>query len=73
MKTTYKCEESKILIDRNYSNFCHKDFQNDLVLNILDGKTNYLEFERNFVETLNIKHAPKKTEIFRGNHKPHIN
>ena len=24
------------------------------------------------METLN-KHAPKKTKIFRGNHKPHIN
>ena len=38
----------------------------------IDGKDNYLEFEKNFVETLN-KHAPKKTKTFRGNHKPHIN
>ena len=52
--------------------FCQKDFQSDLLLN-RDGKTNYLEFEKNFVETLNIKHAPKKTKIFQGNHKPHIN
>ena len=36
-----------------------------------DGKNNYLEFEKNFVETLN-KHDPKKTKIFRGNHKTHI-
>ena len=56
----------------NYSNFPQKDFQSDLLLNIGDGKNNYLEFEKNFVETLN-KHAPKKTKIFRGNHKPHIN
>ena len=35
-------------------------------------KNNYLEFEKNFFETLN-KHAPQKTKIFRGNHKPHIN
>ena len=72
MKTIFKCEEPKKLIYRNYSNFSQKDFQNELLLNIGDGKNNYLEFEKNFVETLN-KHAPKKTKIFRGNHKPHIN
>ena len=38
----------------------------------LDGKNNYLEFEKNLKETLN-KHAPKNTKIFRVNHKPHIN
>ena len=72
MKTIFKCEEPKKLIYRNYSNFSQKDFQNELLLNIGDGKNNYLEFEKNFVETLN-KHAPKKIKIFRGNHKPHIN
>ena len=72
MKTIFKCEELKKLIYRNYLNFSQKDFQNELLLNIGDGKNNYLEFEKNFVETLN-KHAPKKTKIFRGNHKPHIN
>ena len=69
MKTIFKYEEPKKLIYRNYSNFSQKDFQNELLLNVGDGKINYLEFEKNFVETLN-KHAPK---IFRGNHKPHIN
>ena len=72
MKTTFKCKESTELIYRNYSNFSQKDFQSDLFLNIADGKNNYLEFEKNFVETLD-KHVPKKTKIFRGNHKPHIN
>ena len=72
MKTTFKCEEPKKLIYRDYSNFSQKDFQNELLLNIGNGTNNYLEFEKNFVETLN-KHAPKKTKIFRGNHKPHIN
>ena len=28
-------------------------------------------FEDNFVNVLD-KHAPKKTNIFRGNHKPHV-
>ena len=41
------------------------------MLNIGDGKNNYLEFEKIFVETLD-KHAPKKIKIFRRNHKPHI-
>ena len=72
MKTIVKCEEPKKLIYRNYSNFSQKDFQNELLLNIGDGKNNYLEFEKNFLETLS-KHAPKKTKIFRGNHKPHLN
>ena len=63
MKTTFKSEEPKKLIYRNYSNFYQKDFQSDLLLNIGDRKNNYLEFEKNFVETLN-KHAPKKTKIF---------
>ena len=71
MKTKFKCEEPKKLIYKNYSNFSHKDFVSDLLLNIGDGKNNYLECDKNFVETLN-KHAPKKTKIFRGNHKPHI-
>ena len=72
MKTTFKCEESKKIIYRNYSNFSQKDFQSDLLLNIGDRKNDYLEFEKNVVEMLD-KNAPKKTKIFRGNHKPHIN
>ena len=72
MKTIFKCEEPKKLIYRNYSNFSQKDFQNELLLNIGDENNNNLEFEKNFVETLN-KHAPKKAKIFRRNQKPHIN
>ena len=63
MKTTFKCEEFKKLIYRDYSNFSQKDFQGDLTLSIRDEKKNYLEFQKNFVETFD-KHAPKKTEKF---------
>ena len=56
MKTIFKCKEPKKLIYRNYSNF-----QNELLLNIGDGKNSYLELEKNFVETLN-KYAPKKNQ-----------
>ena len=58
MKTTFKCEKPKKLIYMNYSNFSQKDFQSDLLLSIRYGKKNYLEFENNFVETLD-EHAPK--------------
>ena len=71
MKTTFKSEQPKKLIYKKYSDFSQKDFQSRLLLNIGDRKNNYLEFDKNFVETLT--HAPKKRKIFRGNHKPHIN
>ena len=32
----------------------------------------YSKFEKEFIETFN-KHAPKKTKLFRGNQKPHVN
>ena len=38
MKTTFRCEESKKRIYRNYSNFSQKDFRSDLLLKIGDGK-----------------------------------
>ena len=72
MKITFRFEEPKKSIYRNYSNFSQKDFQSDLMLNIREGKKNYLEFEKNFVETLD-KNAPKKTKIFRGNHTSYMN
>ena len=65
MKTIFKCEEPKKLIYRNYSNFSQKYFQNELLLNTGAGKNYYLEFEKNFVETLN-KHAPRKPIYFEG-------
>ena len=53
MKTTFKCEESKKFIHRNYSNFSQKDFQSDLMLNVGDGKNNYLfDFEKKIREKI---------------------
>ena len=46
MKTTFKCEESKKLIYSNYSYFSQKDFESDLLLNIGDGKNNYVLWKR---------------------------
>ena len=65
MKTIVKCEEPKKLIYRNYSNFSQKDFQNELLLNIGDGKNNYLEFEKNFWKHL-VSMLPRKPKYFEG-------
>ena len=39
---------------------------------IRNRMNNFLQLEKYFVKTLD-KHASKKTKIFRGTHKPHIN
>ena len=70
MKTTFKCEEPKKSIYINYSHFSQIDFQSNLILNIGDGKNNHLEFEKNFVETLNKHTLQKKTKIFEGTISP---
>ena len=38
----------------------------------VDENADYSKFEREFIDTLN-KYAPKKTKLFRGNQKPHVN
>ena len=66
IKTIFTCREPKKLIYRNYSNFFRKNsIQSDLLLNNGDGKNNYLEFERNFVEHL-ISMLRRKSKYFEG-------
>ena len=38
----------------------------------VDENFDYSKFAKEFIDTLN-KHAPKKTKLFRGNQKPHVN
>ena len=38
----------------------------------VDKNVDYSKFEKEFTDILN-KHAPKKTKLFRGNQKPHVN
>ena len=38
----------------------------------VNQNVDYSKFEKEFIDTLN-KHAPKKTKLFRGNQKPHVN
>ena len=63
LKMTFKKEDSKRLIYRDYKNFKNKYFQNDL--------KNYKSFKNVFVTVLD-RHAPRKTKILRGNQKPHV-
>ena len=58
LKTTFHKEEPKTLIYRDYKTFSLEKFNT--------------EFETNFGDTLN-NQAQKKSNIFRGNQKPHIN
>ena len=71
LKTTFKKEDSKRLIYRDYKNFNNEYFQNDLKNGLSKCPKNYESFENVFVTVLDI-HAPRKTQILRGNQKPHI-
>ena len=72
IKTTFKSEETKKLIYRDYSNFSAECFKDDFMFSICQEKHDYSDFEKKFIDTLD-KHAPKKIKTFRGNQKPHIN
>ena len=72
MKTTFKSEESKTLIYREYSNFSTECFKDDFMPSICQEKHDYSDFEKKVIDKLN-KHATKKVKTFRGNQKPPIN
>ena len=66
MKTTFKSEEPKKLIYRDYSNFSTECFKDDFMSSICQEKHDYSDFEKKFIDT-------KKIKTFRSNQKPHIN
>ena len=72
MKTTFASEEPKKFVYRDYKTFSYENFKNDLLSKTVDENVDYSKFEKEFIDTLN-KHAPKKTKLFRGNQKPHVN
>ena len=73
LKTTFHKEEPKTLIYRDYKTFSLEKFSSELFLKLESQENNdYQTFETNFVDTLN-NQAPKKSIIFAGNQKPHIN
>ena len=72
MKTTFASEEPEKFVYRDYKTFSHESFKNDLLSKTVDENVGYSKFDKEFIDTLN-KHAPKKTTLFRGNQKPHVN
>ena len=38
----------------------------------VDKNFDHSKFEKEFIDTLN-EHAPKRTKLFRGSQKPHVN
>ena len=63
MKTTFKSEEPKKLLYRDYSNFSSECFKDDFMPSVCKEKHDYSNFEIKFIVTLN-KHAPKKIKTF---------
>ena len=73
LKRTFHKEELKTLIYRDYNTFSLETFSSEILLKLESQEHNdYKTFEINFVDTLN-KQTPKKSKIFRGKQKPHIN
>ena len=67
MKTTFEEEEYKVLVYRDYTNF---NFSQKSKFH--HNNVTFISFENNFVNVLN-EQAPKKSKVFRGNQKPHLN
>ena len=63
IKTTFKSEEPKKSIYRDYSNFSSECFKDDFMFSICQEKDDYSDFEKEFIDTLN-KHASKKIKTF---------
>ena len=72
MKTTFEKEESKVLVYQNYKNFSFNSFKSELLSKFHHNNVTFTSFENNFVNVLN-QQAPKKSKVFRGNQKPHLN
>ena len=47
-------------------------FKNDLLSKTVGENVDYPKFEKEFIDTLN-KYTTKKTKLFCGNQKPHVN
>ena len=71
LKTRFKREESKHSIYRDYKNFNDMNFHKDLENKLEECPKHYENFEKTFVNVLDV-HAPRKTKVLRGNHKPHV-
>ena len=69
LKTTFEKEEPKLHKYRDYKIFDSIAFHTDLQIKQDEGPKVYQNFEETFVRVLDA-HAPRKTKVLRGNHKP---
>ena len=73
LKTTFHKEELKTLICCDYKTFSSETCSSELFLKLESQENNdYKTFDKNFVDISN-NQAPKKSKIFRGSQKSHIN
>ena len=72
MKTTFEKEGSKVSVYRDYKNFSFNSFNSELLSKFHHNNVTFTSFENSFVNVLN-QQAPKKSKVFRGNQKPHLN
>ena len=70
LKTSFQKNEPKRLIYRDYTSFSKDSFLANLSNSIKNPQC-YEAFETKTAEVLD-KHAPRKTKLLRGNHKPHV-
>ena len=71
-KTTFEKEESKVLVYRDYKNSSFNSFKSELLFKFHHNNVTFTSFENNFVNVLN-QEAPKKSKVFRGNQRRHLN
>ena len=72
MKTTFEREEFEVLIYRGYKNFNFNSFKSELLSKFHQNDVTFTSFENKFVNVINPK-APKRSAVFSGNQKPHLN
>ena len=71
LKTTFKKDKPKLFKYLDYKKFDSTAFHTDLQNKLDEGPKVYQNFEDTFVRVLDA-HAPRKTKVLRGNHKPHV-
>ena len=71
LKTTFKKEEPKLYKYCDYKKLVSTAFHTDPQTKLGEGSKVYQNFEETFVRVL-YAHAPGKTKVLCGNHKPHV-
>ena len=72
MKATFEKEEPEVLVYQDYKSFSFNSFKSEMLSKFHHNNVTFTSFENNFVNVLN-QQAPKKSKVFRGNQKLHLN